>query len=335
MSSDFEYVEDLQRLATANQPTPDEVDAARARLRRGLRRPKRGRTDLAVGVAVALAATALITVAVSRSGPSTHTVSFGEEGPVALTPNVNAVAEGEGEAVVRGEVTEVTWSSGRIRVDVEPDTGQTVRVTTPEAEVTVLGTIFDVERGPFGTRTSVERGRVSVTCVDQSDPMVLSAGTDGWCYPDAGAAFGRVLWMERQDYAVAERLAVIEQALAHPQGLDATRTLLRQRQVAAYVELNRTSDAVAAVKQLPPRTRAAELAGRAESAMASGGCTTAEPWLDALAEDGDVTGALLLVQCLAEEAPDAALRELEALEARELTAEEAAAVRAWRRALGE
>lgn len=191
--SDFDFTDALQRLADADRPTADHVARGRRRLRDALAQRKR-QTRRMWWATAAVAAAALVVWWLTPAGVRDVPL---DAGPVALTHAVQVTATGEGRAEVEGDTTTVHWSRGHLRVSVDPDAGQVVRVRTPDADIRVLGTVFSVDHGPFGTVVSVTRGRVEVAC-DVGAPHEVTVGGEGWCFRDSGMGLGRVLWMEQQ-----------------------------------------------------------------------------------------------------------------------------------------
>ncbi|MEO0604301.1 MAG: FecR family protein [Myxococcota bacterium] len=331
--SEFEFDADLQRLAESDRPEPSEVSVARARLRSALREVPETRPvpwrPLASALGVVAASLAVAVAVTDREDAPLPLTDA-----MALSPNVYVEARGRGEASTHDQHTEMRWWEGHLRVQVTPDRGEQVEVTTPEATVAVRGTVFTVDHGPFGTVVGVERGEVEVACSRAPAPGRVRAGDEGWCFRDAGVGLGRVLWLEGQNAAPDIRLAAIRRAVAHPVGLAATRSLLVRREVDVLVELGRTEEALSRAQPLPEAERQAALSAYAEHAMDTEGCAAAEPFLRPLAAGGDETGGLLLVQCLAESDPAGAHAAIRALDAHPLSNDARAALDAWKAALG-
>ncbi len=268
MNDPFEHVDDLTALARADEPSPEDLRRLEERVRRDLSAPpSRSRRWWALGVAVAAAAT-LVVVAGLPSAPAELGVGRSE-----LARGVVVAAAGAGSWSGQGDATEVLWTDGRIAVEVDPAVHAQVSVRTDEALVKVRGTVFDVERGPFGTRVGVSRGRVEVTCAaGASAPVLIDAGGERWCLRDAAAGLGRVLRLEAEAAPPERRLEAIELALGHPAGSDDVRATLRARRTSLLVEL-------------------------AGKHLGSGDCVGAEPWLALLEADGDADAAQARRRC--------------------------------------
>ena len=56
-------------------------------------------------------------------------------------------------------------------------------VETPEAQVRVVGTVFEVHRDTLGTEVTVDRGHVVVRCEDTGTRHELAAGGTIACLP--------------------------------------------------------------------------------------------------------------------------------------------------------
>ncbi len=89
---------------------------------------------------------------------------------------------GIGELSGTAEAPSIYWTQGRLRVDVDPHQGVELSIHTREADITVLGTRFTVERSSLETRVDVERGKVQVNCAGGSS-WALSRGQSIACLP--------------------------------------------------------------------------------------------------------------------------------------------------------
>jgi ferric-dicitrate binding protein FerR (iron transport regulator) len=104
-----------------------------------------------------------------------------------LTPEVHLIVEGRGAAQGSRGAPDLRWHQGRLDLDIRPDQGIHLVLTTPEGEITVLGTQFSVQRGPLGTSVEVRRGKVQVSCIadEQGLPQthLLTAEQAVTCWP--------------------------------------------------------------------------------------------------------------------------------------------------------
>lgn len=331
--NDFDFQDDLRALAEANEPSDTALERLQHRVL-STTPPRRRAPWMRRTAPVALAAAALLAAVAlwPAMGPEPRTMVL-ETGEVSLDAGVRAEVAGRGTARSANQATTVSWVEGSITLDVDParvgGSGREVRIETAEALVRVIGTVLTVERGSFGTEVSVERGKVETTCAGFDGVEILGAGQRTMCLRDAGAGLGYLLLLERQRTDPAARLEVIDRALAYAGGLAATRHQLLERRIGVLVELGRPDDAIRGVASLPPGEQIGRLSTGANDAMVSGGCSTAAPWLEALARAGQVTGALLQVQCLHETDPGAARQVLQAIDRAGLTPAQEASVAQW------
>jgi ferric-dicitrate binding protein FerR (iron transport regulator) len=100
---------------------------------------------------------------------------------VVLTPNGVGTVSGTEKNVV------IDWQSGDLGVSVEHGAGIALTVHTREAEVRVVGTIFEVDRDVRGTRVRVTRGKVAVQCGGSGEAFLVVPGVDVTCMPLSGA----------------------------------------------------------------------------------------------------------------------------------------------------
>ncbi len=278
--SEWSFEEDLQSLAEQldRQPLPSLPTAVRQR------RPRRSLWPglAAAGVLGVSVIAALVLVDLVPSGVEpTH-------GAVSVVP------DGVGHVVHDGSRTTIEWTSGVVDVDVEPNRGAQVVVHTPEAEVTVVGTRFQVHRDARGTHVTVDRGLVHVSCfgVERGE---FGMGDEAWCLQTAGGALG--LALERlDDRDLVGVLEAIDQGLAHPIGKDQTRIVLRALKVQTLADLGREEDALTVAETLLNSTERDALATAARLAWPQG-CERARPFLEALVALGDEVAPTLLRRC--------------------------------------
>ena len=125
---------------------------------------------------------------------------------------------GQGDLRAEGKVHDIDWSLGRLNVSVTPEQGVDLTVRTPEAEVSVVGTVFEVRRDRLGTTVSVERGKVSVSC-SEGEPMLLRADGVHTCLPTtAMGLLNRALDLKSTDPDAA--LKAIEMGLERAESSD-------------------------------------------------------------------------------------------------------------------
>lgn len=287
-----------ERLAQGLEPTtelfrdgPRPTAAMAARVRGRLQeRPQRWGMPLTAGLA--LAAAALLAIGVSAWAPTEastevepQTVALGS-GSAELA-EVVVRADGVGEAVGAGPDWSMDWTRGALAVEVPPDGRHTVVVRTPEAEVRVVGTVFEVERDALGTAVAVSRGSVEVACT-VGDEARLEAGDSVRCLPaTASGLLGRARALADGGEAPDAILDALDRGLALDAEVGVRGELLAAR-IGPLVALERSAEALVAAEQylaLGVETRDASVR-RAAAALALSleGCQRALPHLEGLAE---------------------------------------------------
>jgi len=155
----------------------------------GRRAPRRG----AIGVALAAAAVAALIAGpwrhrappadTARTGATPLPIAYENDGRALAAPaprtlvvpagvrqrgrigervRFTLVGPGEVSAFAVGGGTEIDLASGRLLVDYDGHGGQTLRVRSPGAVTTVVGTLFAVEARARASRVAVARGSVAV-----------------------------------------------------------------------------------------------------------------------------------------------------------------------------
>jgi hypothetical protein len=193
-------------------PVPREaVDRVRSRVDATLerRRPARRPAPLLIlGGAMAVVAVALawprdprveaVLTAAATSAP---------------TPEVHLAWDGEGALSGTRYAPRIAWSRGQVEVEVEPERDVDLVVETPEAMITVVGTVFTVTRDRLGTRVDVSRGTVDVVC-QGLEPVRVTAGGSTTCLPVRGAELlGRARLLQAQGASGTDVLDTIERGL--------------------------------------------------------------------------------------------------------------------------
>jgi ferric-dicitrate binding protein FerR (iron transport regulator) len=183
----------LDRFAEETEPADDSLRRVRARLATSLDEapaPSSAWGPLLGGLALGAAAAALALVLLVPDGgpPSLQLELVSEAGSRTSTPldGLDLRFEGHGTLTGTDAAPQLLWRSGTLHVDVDPDAGRAVSVTTGEAFIRVLGTAFEVRRDVRGTHVSVERGTVSVIC-KRGDRGTLSPGQSTFCLPSTAA----------------------------------------------------------------------------------------------------------------------------------------------------
>lgn len=238
-----------------------------------------------LGLAAAALAIFLLRPPVEVSG------ELGATGKSALGDMVVVQAAGEGEVRGTARAMVLDWRRGLLSVDVEPNQGVSLEVATEEGRVHVVGTRFDVDRGPLGTTVTVQAGRVRVDCVRGGESF-LGPGDARVCLPTTPAGALRRILGVQADVAPDALLAEVDAALALPGAGGAIAAELHALRVEALLAAGRSAEAVAAAEtalQQDTVTRAEELRRfAAELRLAAGECEAAQPHIEALRALGRV-----------------------------------------------
>lgn len=193
--------------------------------------------------ALALAAALLAWLGYSlRPQPITARLEAEDTVTEALTPAVQLRYSGSGVVGGTDRAPRIRWEVGELRVEVDP--GIALSVETDDAVVRVLGTLFTVVRDARGTTVSVERGRVSVSCVDH----VLEPGMSATCLPTRPAGLLARARSLRADPASA--LDAVSRGLALAQPGDPVRGELLALQVELLASTDPTTARAAAERYL-------------------------------------------------------------------------------------
>ena len=149
-----------------------------------------------------------VSLAMSVSGEATAlTATLGE--------HVAVEYSGVGQASGTSQAPRIDWESGVATFSVTPGQGIDLLVHTPEADVRVLGTIFDVERSALGTEVRVKRGKVSVTCQDGSAVEIAEGDDPHTCLPTTAAGhLGRARALQAASASADQTLQATAAGLA-------------------------------------------------------------------------------------------------------------------------
>jgi ferric-dicitrate binding protein FerR (iron transport regulator) len=174
-------------------------------------RQTRWRRRAAVGTALAMAATAALWLRPAPEGVLDQPLVTGQ---IALTQLVSASSNGAGHASGTTLAPRISWTRGRLDLDVVHGAGVDLQVETPEAVVSVVGTVFAVTRDALGTDVEVSRGAVRVACTGGATTL-LGAGESAACWPvTLGGLLGRARTLESRGADVDDVLATLDRALS-------------------------------------------------------------------------------------------------------------------------
>lgn len=301
-----------EQLRHLPDPDPDAMERVWKRYRNTRRqtvsRPRVGWLLTAGVVAAALAGVYL------RSGETTRrAVLASQEAPTteAWSDQVQLLVDGRGEIVGKPKDAEIHWRAGTVTASVEPHAGNRLSVITEEARVDVLGTVFSVSRDAMGVRTSVERGRVKVTCTDGWSGEIGPEDGEKLCLPvRPELLLGRADALESAGASLEERRQTLDAGLerAKPGTAVAGELLFRRMQVRG--EAGDLQGALEDVDRYlsEPRPRSVEVLRYAGWKALAGpsGCEEALPYLSRLELTGTPEDRVLLAECVAPDQPQQA-----------------------------
>jgi hypothetical protein len=225
----------------------------------------------------------------------------------ALLRDVALSFSGQGRLGGTEQAPVIDWESGELSVEVTPHRGVDLTVSTPEAQVRVVGTVFLVDRLDQATRVEVQRGQVEVTCVGEPH-VALRAGESVTCHPaDLEARVRRATALSQRGAPPDERLAAIDSALVLAGGAEALISDLLAHRVRALADAGRTEEALADAERALAMTASArqpELAAFvARTTFQERGCEAIPQLERAVTLDSSAPEGLLLAACLVEQDP--------------------------------
>lgn len=272
------------------QAVPDPAPVPLARVRRRLvagpvppRAPALGLLEALAGAGALAATVAAALVFVTVPVPLDGVLEGDAQRSV--TPLVEVAHNGRGTVGGTEARPRLTWEWGTLAVEVAPDRGADVEITTPEAHVRVVGTAFTVTRDRLGTTVAVARGTVDVTCAGEVRTR-LPAGQTRTCLPTRAAGLlGRAQAMLDADAPPAEVLDAVDRGLALATGpvrhellLARLETLVRGgRDAEALSQASALLADPAGDDEAPAIRRLASTAARRQ-----GGCGGLRGWLEPL-----------------------------------------------------
>ena len=280
--------------------------------------PARGGRLISLGTAAGatlgtalLAAAAAVTLVVlwkgrtPVDGPATYLLAS-QDGQGSLQIGEHTQVSYDGRGAVEGTTLRprIDWERGLVAVEVDPNAGVDLVVRTREGEVHVVGTIFEVERGPLGTRVAVQRGKVDVTCEDAAGTTQrVIEGGEATCLPTtAGAMLGRARALQDAGRDNDEVMDSIDRGLrlAEPGAVLNELRVLRMAVLAGQGRPDAAlQEATSYLSDGSPQRRE-EVVGLAVSlALGIDDCDVARPYLEELAEPGGAAVAQRLAACAA------------------------------------
>jgi len=264
-------------------PGDEGVDRVWERLEASRKAPSTRRAPLLLAAGITAAALAAGVLLQARSAPQTHTIEAVESQHVAWSAEVGLDVQGRGVAEGTPADLTVAWQEGILRAEVRPDRGNRMRVETEEAVVTVVGTVFTVERTPLGTSAWVDRGQVHVACADGSEHDLTATSGAVTCLPTRpGALLGRADALMERDATPELVLEAIERGLEAVDAGTATEGELLARRVeqrALLGDVDAVLEAATAYVDGGHSLRVDSVARTAARvATEAGRCADAAPW---------------------------------------------------------
>lgn len=313
-------------------PAPDHFALARvlAHVRESIRVGRRVAMPIGTGPLVAAGAASAVVVVgllmtpklMEAPPPVMIAATLEAAEPVLSTPAPGVQLEYTGWGFVSGSQSQprLQWGAGSLRVEVEPNQGIDLRIETPNGEIQVIGTVFDVNVDDLGTRVEVVRGEVRVVC-ELGETILLAAEQSTTCVRASAANLLNFAVQARtRGGTPGQVLSLAGQGLTLAPEAGLVRDELRLVKFQSLLQLERRSEARAAADdylsnpQAPRRVDV--LRTTAKLAFAEGNCPIAVPYLSALGESGGAAADDLvpLARCLGRANPTEALALLERAE---------------------
>lgn len=199
------------------------------------------------------------------------------------------------------------WDDGLLDVKVTPHQGVDLTVSTPEATIRVVGTVFSVDRSHRATRVTVTEGTVRVTCIGGQETPV-HGGDERTCLPaDPASLLIRLAELNRSGASATERLETATAGLGAVDADSPVRAELLAHRTLALADAGRIDEALGAAEDYlasgdGPR-RSELLSFVARTRYGRDGCA-AIPALERAVRDGPPgPESLLLATCLVESDP--------------------------------
>lgn len=306
-------------------PPPD--PRAPGRIWRRLNQRGQARTPLrwALPLTLAVAAAAAVaTVLVPQGSVPAQERSLelssttGHTEAVAWSQNVRFTFDGTGSVHGKPDDLVIDWQDGTLHAEVVPGTGTGLTVTTDEATVDVVGTVFEVHRDALGTVTTVSRGKVRVTCSDGWSGSVTPESGPQTCAPTRPAMLlGRASTLRDRGQSAGEVLSALDRGLELAPEESAIRGELLALRMEVLSDAGRYPEAIrdAEAYRALGGPRSVEVTRFAAwLALSHGGCEQGVPYLEALAEQATSEDRILLAECLVATDPHRARRLVRAVD---------------------
>lgn len=288
----------LETFAESTAAGPFDVPRLKARVAAAQRARARRRMGFGVGALVALGA-AIMVFAMPDGPPAPEPVSAtltASNAAAEVVPGVVLTSAGEGRLTGTTTAPRLAWSSGRVDVSVEPGAGLDVRIHTEEAAVSVVGTVFSVDRTALGTTVEVSRGEVAVAC-EAGGQHSVTPGQSVTCLPTSAAGLlGRARHLRDSSGSQEDVLAAISAGLGHAPDAVVRSELTALKVEALFAAGDAPHDVIDAARAHladPTSKRRAEVARiGATVAYTSVGCAGVGPFISELPAEEVAASAL-------------------------------------------
>lgn len=285
------------------EPDSERVGRLRGRVQERRRQARRGRNRPWIAVLLP-AGVAFGWWTLGRDGPISEQELEAEGAPqmLAISRDVGVRFDGKGQINGTEREPHIRWEAGTLIVEVKPDRGVKLDVTTREATVRVIGTGFTVQRDALGTLVEVAHGKVEVMCAGK-EPTFLEKDEAALCLPTSPASLlARAALLRDRGAEIDTVLGTVDSALSSQTEPSPVRNELLLLRMQALAEAEQPAVALADANRYldseDPYRRDEVLRFAAAVAMESKGCGRAHAYLQPLARaDAPTSDLLLLADC--------------------------------------
>lgn len=294
------------------EPEGRGAERVRRRVRASLAAPEPSRLPLLIPPALLAAASLALWVGWRAMQPPAPAVALdiaietaSDHSAMAVAPDVSMTANGRGQMFGTTRSPRLHWEEGKVELEITPNKGVDLVVSTDEGTARVVGTGFSVERTPFGTTVAVTHGRVAVDC-SAGPSALLTAGEALECvHTRPSALLGRARAQVQRGDSAKEVLATLDLATRadNPEALAGEILAMR---VTVQYRAGQTDDAITTARRYldeghaPRRQEVRRIATAA--LLDQAGCPAAMELLEqAVAEGGTPEDSAALAACQAQQ----------------------------------
>lgn len=259
--------------------------------------------------APALAATAMAGFLFS-GGPPNHRMELDSNASTSTHRWSEVIGlEFAGHGIMEGtpDNATITWRSGTVTAEVVPDSDTHLTIVTDEGRVEVVGTVFSVTRDRLGATTSVEHGKVSVSCEDGWSGFVTAESGPHTCLPvRAAGLLGRADALADAGSSAEVLQDTLDRGIALAEPGSSIESELLYRRMHVHGDIHDSAGVIAdALDYLEGNgSRTTEVQQYAAwTALAAEGCEVALPLLSQLELTGTPADRVLLAECLLTQQP--------------------------------